>query len=118
VQKAFEEGVKMPPDDTTMADDVGPGATIAYLDTLFGPDFWNLQFVGSRPDMLVGVLDWSANVATEHELQKLMFGLFMRKIYERWDTTKKRPVLLRSEDCKVCGTGVQSCILYGGDHRV
>jgi hypothetical protein len=94
VQKAFEEGVAMPPDGPTMADDVGPGATIAYLDTLFGPDFWNLQFVGSRTDMLVGV-DWSANVATEHELQKLLFGLFMRKIYERWGAMKKRPMLLR-----------------------
>jgi hypothetical protein len=95
VQKAFDEGVTMPPDGPAMAEDVGPGATIAYLDTLFGPDFWNLQFVGSaRTDMLVGV-DWSANVATEHELQKLLFGLFMRKIYERWGATKKRPMLLR-----------------------
>ena len=94
VQQAFDEGVKLPPDDPTMAEDVGPGATIAYLDTLFGPDFWNLQFVGSRPDMLVGV-DWSANVATEHELQKLMYGLFMRKIYERRDELRNRPMLLR-----------------------
>jgi hypothetical protein len=31
VQQAFDEGVKLPPDDPTMAEDVGPGATIAYL---------------------------------------------------------------------------------------
>jgi hypothetical protein len=57
VTRAFGDGVTMPPGAPDLGG--GPGPTVAYLDTLFGPDYWiyrqQLIALGTRKDVLSGV---------------------------------------------------------------
>jgi hypothetical protein len=98
LRKAQAKGLKIPEGFEELGA-VGD-ATVAYLDSLFGPDFFNLKYEGARNDLLVGHMDFVGHMTevgrpTLAYLHQSVAAFVARQLYKLRVDTKNKPKLLR-----------------------